>query len=169
MTMKPEDMRLETPLEQSVRREAEAAETREEREADTLVADIDAYVGETDPASLPEAEAALNAWQIPSDPRDSGAGAGDNEDLEPIFSAGSEAEAAIVRGVLESQGIPTMLDGLPAPILGNVFQAGEDRWGDILVPAGQAQEARALIQSAQVPTELNNPAGMTPEEQGAEE
>ena len=55
-----------------------------------------------------------------------------------VFAAQTEAEAAIVRGVLEAQGIPTTLDGLPTGILGNVFQAGEDRWGDILVPADQA-------------------------------
>ncbi len=153
--MRPEDapMAAETPLEQAARREAEAEDTRAEREADTLVADIDAYVGATDPSSLPEAEAALNAWEIPADPREAGAGAGDDEALEPVFAAGSEAEAAIVRGVLEAQGIPTMLDGLPTRTLGNVFQAGEDRWGDILVPAGQAGEARALIQAAQAPVE----------------
>jgi hypothetical protein len=155
MTMTPEDPspEAETPLERADRLAAEAEDTRAEREADTLVADIDAYVGETDPASLPEAEAALNAWEIPADPRDAGAGAGDGEALEAVFAAGSEAEAAIVRGVLEAQGIPTMLDGLPTRTLGNVFQAGEDRWGDILVPAGQAAEARALIQAAQTPTE----------------
>ena len=49
-----------------------------------------------------------------------------------------------MRGVLEAQGIPTTLDGLPTGILGNVFQAGEDRWGDILVPSDQAEDARAL-------------------------
>ncbi len=170
MTMTPEDTpsAAETPLERAARVEARDADARAEHEADTLIADIDAYVGETDPASLTEAEAALNAWQIPDDPRDTGAGAADGEALEPVFAAGSEAEAAIVRGVLEAQGVPTMLDGLPTRTLGNVFQAGEDRWGDILVPAGQAEEARALIRAAQAPTDFDDPAGPTPGETEAQ-
>lgn len=149
--MMPEDQapERETPLEQAARTEDADDTTRAEQEADRLVADIDTYVAETDPASLPAAEAALNAWQIPEDPRDLGVGAEDGELLEPIFAAGTEAEAAIVRGLLEAQGIPTTLDGLPTRTLGNVFQAGEDRWGDILVPASVAAEARSLIAEAQ--------------------
>ena len=144
---------LETPLERAGRDEARAdtaqgQDARDEREADVLVADIDSYVAETDPASLPEAEAALNAWEIPTDPLDVGATAGDGESLVAVFAAQTEAEAAIVRGVLEAQGIPTTLDGLPTGILGNVFQAGEDRWGDILVPADQAEEASAVLHAA---------------------
>lgn len=144
---------LETPLERAGRGDAladttRAQDAREEREADTVVADIDAYVAETDPASLPEAEAALNAWEIPADPRGFGVTGETAEPLVSVFAAQTEAEAAIVRGVLEAQGIPTTLDGLPTGILGNVFQAGEDRWGDILVPAGQAEEAQAILSTA---------------------
>ncbi len=138
----------DTPREQA----GHVQDTREEREADSLVADIDSYVAETDPGSLPAAENALNAWEIPEDPRDEGAGAADGEGLTPILAVQTEAEAAIVRGLLEAQGIPTTLDGLPTGTLGNVFQAGEDRWGDILVPAHQADEARAVIQASQSPS-----------------
>ena len=154
---------LETPLEQAGRDEARAEtvrgrDARDEREADVLVGDIDSYVAETDPASLPEAEAALNAWEIPSDPLDTNAttGEGGDESLVPVFAAQTEAEAAIVRGVLEAQGIPTTLDGLPTGIMGNVFQAGEDRWGDILVPAAQADEARTILQAAPGNTPANS-------------
>lgn len=147
--MPDETLAGETPLERAGSDEALAEagrvqDARDEREADVLVADIDSYVAETDPASLPEAEAALNAWEIPNDPRGAGM-AGDDGPLVAVFSAQTEAEAAIVRGVLEAQGIPTTLDGLPTGILGNVFQAGEDRWGDILVPAHQAEDAHALL------------------------
>ena len=152
----------ETPLEAAAREEAararpeerEAAHTRqEEREADVLVADIDSYVARTDPDSLPEAERALNDWQIPTDPLE---GVPDNvalpdadtEPLAPVFAAGSEAEANIVRGLLEAAGIPAVFDGLPSPMLGNVFQAGEARWADILVPARLADQARAAIAEA---------------------
>ncbi len=152
--MMSEEMSQETPLERAGRAEALAGTTqgqdaRDEREANVLVADIDSYIAATDPASLPQAEAALNAWEIPLDPLDTGAAAGDSGPLVAVFVAQTEAEAAIVRGVLESQGIPTTLDGLPTGIMGNVFQAGEDRWGDILVPKDQAEEARAVLAATQ--------------------
>ena len=149
----------ETPLESAVRAEAAeasgAAQTRrEEQEADRLVGDIDSYVAATDPASLPEAERALNAWEIPSDPLE---GVPDNvavapgvegEPLVSVFAAKNETEANIVRGVLEASGIPAVFDGLPSPIMGSIFQAGETRWGDILVSAGLADKARAAIAEA---------------------
>ncbi len=147
---------LETPLEAAARQEGErgaAQDRQEEREADMLVADIDSYVARTDPASLPEAEQALDDWEIPTDPL---AGVPDNvalpdaemEPLAAVFAAGTEMEANIVRGLLEAAGIPATFDGLPAPALGNVFQAGESRWGDILVPARLADQARAAIAEA---------------------
>ncbi len=159
----PTETAAETPLEAAAREEdarnrPEVRETalarQEEREADLLVADIDSYVAQTDPASLPEAEQALNDWQIPTDPLE---GIPDNVALNPdmeteppvaIFAAGSEAEANIVRGLLEAAGIPAVFDGLPSPMLGNVFQAGESRWADILVPARLADQARAAIAEA---------------------
>ena len=149
----------ETPLEAAARADESqqhgAAQTeREEREADTLIADIDAHVARTDPASLPEAEQALNAWEIPTSPLD---GVPENvvfppgeegDPLVPVFAAQTEMEANIVRGLLEASGIPATFDGLPAPALGNIFQAGEARWGDILVPARLADQARAAIAEA---------------------
>ena len=76
---------LETPLEQAGRDEARAEtargqDARDEREADVLVGDINSYVADPDPASLPEAEDALNAWEIPVDPLEAGAApAGERE------------------------------------------------------------------------------------------
>ena len=133
---------------------AAAQDRHEEQEADMLVADIDAYVARTDPDSLPEAERALNDWQIPTDPLE---GVPDNVALNPeaeteplvaVLAAGSEMEANIVRGLLEAAGIPVTFDGLPAPMLGNVFQVGETRWADLLVPARLADQARAAIAEA---------------------
>ena len=153
----------ETPLEAAARAEeaqrrgetrGAAQARREEEEADRLVADIDAHVARTDPASLPEAERALNDWQIPTDPLE---GVPDTVALDPdaereplaaVFAASSEMEAGIVRGLLEAAGIPAVLDGLPAPTMGGIFQAGEARWGDILVPARLADAARAAIAEA---------------------
>lgn len=158
----------ETPLEIAARREAArqseeargaAQARRDEHEADILVADIDSHVARTDPASLPAAEQALNAWEIPTDPLE---GVPDNvalnpeEEVEPlvsVFAAQTESEANIVRGLIEAAGIPAVFDSLPAPIMGNIFQAGESRWGDILVPARLAGQARAAIAEATASSE----------------
>jgi len=163
MPENPYHQSSETPLEAAARleesgtlpQERAAAHTRQqEQEADLLVADIDAYVARTDPDSLPEAEQALDDWQIPNDPLE---GVPDNVALDPeahaeplvaVLAAGSEMEANIVRGLLEAAGIPATFDGLPSPMLGNVFQAGETRWADVLVPARLADQARAAIAEA---------------------
>ena len=155
-TSEPE---AETPLEIAARAEAQqngsAAQTQaEEREADVLVADIDQYVAQTDPASLPEAEQALDAWQIPTDPLE---GVPGDVALEPgvesqppvaIFAAQTESEANIVRGLLEASGIPALVNPLSGPALGGIFQPDETRWGDILVSPADAEAARAAISDA---------------------
>lgn|GEM_PF-954453 len=149
----------ETPLETAARLEAQQDHTgaqarQEEQEADTLVADIDQHVARTDPASLPEAERQLNDWQIPSDPLE---GVPGNVALEPnveseppvsVFSAHSESEANIVRGLLEASGIPAVINTLSSPALGGVFQPDETRWGDLLVSASFATAAQAVIADA---------------------
>ena len=150
---------LETPLETAARTEAlddrSGTQTRrEEQEADTLVADIDSYVAQTDPASLPEAERELDAWQIPTDPLEGVptdvvfAPNVEGEPLVSIFSAQTEPEANIVRGLLEASGIPTVLNTLSGPALGGIFQSDETRWGEILVSASHAAAAQEAITAA---------------------
>lgn len=149
----------ETPLETAARLEAQESRSgtqarQEEHEADVLVADIDRYVAETDPAFLPEAERELNAWQIPTDPLEGVPGNVtfqpnvEGEPLAAIFSAQNEAEANIVRGLLEASGIPATINTLSSPALGGVFQPDEARWGDILVSASEAEAARTAIVEA---------------------
>lgn len=161
----------ETPLETAMRAdtpgERGAAQTRrEEHEADRLVGDIDSYVAATDPASLPEAEQALNAWEIPIDPLEGVPGnvavapGVEGHPLVSVFAAKNETEANIVRGVLEASGIPAVFDGLPSPIMGSIFQAGETRWADIMVPAALAAEAREAI--AEAVSSASAPAAPTP-------
>lgn len=149
----------ETPLETAARLEAQGSRSstqarQDEHEADVLVADIDQYVAETDPASLPEAERELEAWQIPIDPLE---GVPDNivfqpnvegEPLVAIFSAQTESEANIVRGLLEASGIPATINTLSSPALGGIFQPDETRWGDILVSASEAEAAQTAIAEA---------------------
>jgi len=70
-------------------------------------------------------------------------------DVEVVFSAVSESEAGVVRGVLEAAGIPVAYDSLPAPTMGNVFSVSESSWGDVVVPTAYADAARAAIEEAQ--------------------
>ncbi len=149
----------ETPLEAAARAEAQADSSgaqaqREEHEADVVVGDIDEYVAQTDPASLPEAERELEAWQIPTDPLAGVPGdvvlepGVEGEPLVPIFSAQSESEANIVRGLLEASGIPAVINSLSGPALGGIFQPDETRWGDLLVAPSDAEAAQAAIAEA---------------------
>ncbi len=150
---------LETPLEQAAREEAlgqtgAGQDARDEREADVLVSDIDAYIAETDPASLTEAEAQLEAWQIPNDPlvgdADRMLGV-DGQPLVVVCSAQSESEANIIQGLLEAEGIPATLHIVATPVYGSIFSSGEARWGDVLVASSRVDEARAAIAAAQTP------------------
>lgn len=145
----------ETPLEAAARLEAlgggVAQARREEREADAVIADIDDYVAATDPASLPEAERQLEAWAIPDGPLEgvpADVALSPDREMEPlvaVFAAHSASEASIIRGLLEAEGIPAVSDDLSAPVMGSIFQSGETRWGDVLVPARLAGQARAAI------------------------
>lgn len=160
----------ETPLETAARLEAQedssgAQTRRDEREADVLVADIDQYVAQTNPASLPEAERELEAWQIPTDPLEGVPGnvalepGVEGEPLVPIFAAQNESEANIVRGLLEASGIPAVISSLSGPALGGIFQPDETRWGDILVAPSDAEAAQAAI------TEATQSAAMTSDDE----
>jgi hypothetical protein len=149
----------ETPLERAARTETArksgaSGDAEAEHEADVVVGDVDEYVAQTNPAGLPEAQAALDAWEIPSSPLDS---VPDDVALHPgeavaplvsIFSARTESEANIVRGLLESQGIAAILREVATPAYGSIFSVSESRWADILVASTEAQAARDAIESA---------------------
>ncbi len=163
----------ETPLEAAARLEALQSRSggqarQEEHEADILVADIDQYVARTDPASLPEAERELDAWQIPTDPLEGVPGNitfepnVEGEPLVAIFAAQTESEANIVRGLLEASGIPATINTLSGLALGGIFQPDEARWGDILVSASEAEAAQAAIAEATATgSEQSSEAGST--------
>jgi hypothetical protein len=156
---KTSDESLETPLERAARAEVSRAATNSddaqaEREADLVVGDVDEYVAQTDPASLPDAQAALDAWEIPTSPLE---GVPDDVALNPgeevaplvsVFSARTESEANIVRGLLESEGIAAIFREVATPAYGSIFSVSESRWADILVASTEAQAAREAIETA---------------------
>jgi hypothetical protein len=128
-------------------------DTRAEREADAVVADVDDYVAHTNPASLPQAEQALEDWQIPSSPFDGVsetglAGDAQTAPLVSVLSVGTESEANIVRGVLEAEGIAVIFREVATPAYGSVFSVSEARWADLLVSAADAERAQQVIESA---------------------
>lgn len=149
----------ETPLERGARAEA-ARESRRggnedaEREADAVVGDVDDYVAITDPDALAEAEAALDAWEVPTSPLEGVPGnvalnpGYDGRPLVSVFSARTESEANIVRGVLESQGIAAILREVATPAYGSIFSVSEARWADLLVSGSQVDAARIAIKEA---------------------
>lgn len=157
---------VETPLERAARAEqqSEAArsardDARDEHEADVVIGDVGDYITQTASAATPDADAQLNAWEVPTDPLDSVPGDAplrpgeEDEPFVSIFSAGTESEANIVRGLLESEGIPVVFRDSSSPVAyGSVFGIAEARWGDLLVGAAQADLARQIIAAAQEPS-----------------
>lgn len=147
----------ETPLEQAMRAEVEkekreGGRSEDERDADIAVEDVAEYIAETDPSALAEAEEQLNAWEVPASPfdnlSDKAVGISGQPSLENIFSARTESEANIVKGLLESEGIAAIFREVATPTYGSIFSAGESRWADILVATSDATAARAAIENA---------------------
>lgn len=67
------------------------------------------------------------------------------EKLVQVYKAAGEAEALIIKGLLESSGIPCLLKSLSAPSV-HVFTV--DGLGEVkvMVKESMAEEARSLIQ-----------------------
>lgn len=66
-----------------------------------------------------------------------------------VFKAATQDEGEIVRGLLESEGIPAVLVDQSSPPLGDALIAGDTHWGDILVAPADAERAKELIESSQ--------------------
>jgi hypothetical protein len=71
---------------------------------------------------------------------DTGAGAGAG--MTAVHTAGSEVEAVMLQGVLADAGIPVFLRSHVIPGYAAAFPPG---WGDLLVPAERAADARRLL------------------------
>jgi len=127
---------------------AQSRVTTPESEAGMLVEDIDSYVAETDPQHLAEAEAELADWAVPGDPSAQPIDAGDATAIVGVFSAYSEIEANIVKGVLDAAGIPAAFDNHGGSVMGGIFSAGEQVWADVVVPESYADAARTAIAEA---------------------
>jgi hypothetical protein len=72
---------------------------------------------------------------------------GQGEDLVVVFRAPDEFVADIVKGLLESEGIPVVLESHQVPQMDGVMKMGEGYWGDVVVPSTYAVRAREIIKA----------------------
>ncbi len=65
--------------------------------------------------------------------------------MKTVHTAGDEAEALMLQGLLQQVGIPVMLRSHQIPGYAEVVERATGVWGDLLVPDERAAEARALL------------------------
>jgi len=66
--------------------------------------------------------------------------------LVRVYRAADEMTANIVKGILESEGIPVTIQSRQVPWMDGVMTMGEGFYGDLLVAADEAERARMIIE-----------------------
>ncbi|HEY6103198.1 MAG TPA: dihydrodipicolinate synthase family protein [bacterium] len=66
-------------------------------------------------------------------------------DYATVLKAASEAEAALVRRILEEVGIPVIIRSRQLPGFGDLVQKGSGVWADLLVPIAYESAAREYV------------------------
>ncbi|MEN6581458.1 MAG: DUF2007 domain-containing protein [Armatimonadota bacterium] len=66
-----------------------------------------------------------------------------------IFRSPDEFTANIVKGLLESEGIPVELKSRMAAMFDGALTMGEGYWGDVVVPVEYAEKSKELIEAYQ--------------------
>ena len=64
-----------------------------------------------------------------------------------VFSAPDGVTAEIVRGALDSEGIHAVIGEQVSDMLGHAIALAESYWGEVRVPASEADSARAIVAS----------------------
>ncbi|NLC55418.1 MAG: DUF2007 domain-containing protein [Armatimonadetes bacterium] len=72
-------------------------------------------------------------------------GGGTDPQLESVFEARDSVAAELARGVLESAGIPVLVQSFQVPWYDGVMTAGAGAWGRLLVPSHLADDARQIL------------------------
>jgi hypothetical protein len=65
--------------------------------------------------------------------------------MEAVYRAPNEDTAMIIRGILESEGIPVTLKSAQIPWYDGIMVMGEGYWGDVMVAPENAQRARDIV------------------------
>lgn len=73
----------------------------------------------------------------------------EQKSLVTIFRAPTELVANIIRGLLESEGIPVTISSRQIPWMDGVMTMGEGFYGDLLVPESEETKARQVIAAYQ--------------------
>lgn len=76
------------------------------------------------------------------------------KNLVPICTPSSEAEALLLKDLLEKEGIPVLLRSRQIPGYGDIISRATGVWGDLLVPAEFEARARSLLETHRHPPEL---------------
>lgn len=69
------------------------------------------------------------------------------EELAVVYRAPDEVTANIIKGILEADGIPVMLESRMAAMYDGALTMGEGYWGDVVVPQAYAARSRELIEA----------------------
>lgn len=72
-----------------------------------------------------------------------------DQDLISVFRAPDEFTANIVKGLLEGEDIPVLLESRQVPMYDGALTMGEGYWGDVVVPSEFAARSKELIQAYQ--------------------
>jgi len=83
---------------------------------------------------------------------------GQGEDLVVIYRAPDEFIANLIKGFLEDDGIPVVLESRMAAMYDGALIMGEGYWGDVVVPEKYAERARQLIEEYHAQAITDNPA-----------
>ena len=72
---------------------------------------------------------------------------GQGKDLVSVFRAPDESTAYIIKGLLEGEDIPVVLESRQAAMYDGALTMGEGFWGDVVVPKQYAPRSRELIEA----------------------
>ena len=70
---------------------------------------------------------------------------GQGEGLEVVFRAQDEITANLIKGLLESEDIPVIIQSHMIPWLDGAMTAAEGHWGDIVVPKEYFERSLEII------------------------
>lgn len=75
----------------------------------------------------------------------------DDEMTVAVYAAPSAITAEVVRGALEAEGIPAVIGEQVADAYAGALALGEGYWGEVRVPAPDADRARDLLEKFEHP------------------
>lgn len=67
------------------------------------------------------------------------------EGFVAVFDAANETTANIVKATLEDEGIPAVVRPMHTSWFDGMFVPAEGRWGEVLVPEGHEERAKAVL------------------------